>query len=224
MGVGGAGCGRGVGQRGRCDQHCRHEQGTHENLRFHDDSLIACRNPSRRVALILGVAGRASLSQSTESARPTPLDLYVYAYKLTVMAIELPCYCASIRRAARVISQVYEEALRDTPLTITQFTLLTLLDRVGVARVNDIAAALAMDQTTLSRTLALMQRDGLIAPAEGEDLRETRWQLTATGRRRMRSVLPRWRAAQKRVEKLVGKDEAARLKKVAQRLTTRLAS
>jgi DNA-binding MarR family transcriptional regulator len=138
------------------------------------------------------------------------------------MAIEIPCYCASLRRAARVISQLYEAALKDTPLTITQFTLLTLLERVEVARVNDIAAALAMDQTTLSRTLALMERDGLITPAESEDLRETRWRLTATGRRRMRSVLPRWKALQKKVEKLLGKDQAARLKTVAQLLTARL--
>lgn len=133
------------------------------------------------------------------------------------MAIELPCYCASLRQAARVISQYYESALRDTEITITQFTLLTLLDKRKVARVNDIAAALAMDQTSLSRTLALMERDGLIAPAESEDLRETRWRLTATGRRRMRSVLPRWKAVQKKVEKLLGKDQAARLKTVAQR-------
>jgi DNA-binding MarR family transcriptional regulator len=140
------------------------------------------------------------------------------------MAIEIPCYCASLRRAARVISQLYEAALKDTPLTITQFTLLTLLERVEVARVNDIAAALAMDQTTLSRTLALMERDGLITPAESEDLRETRWRLTAMGRRRMRSVLPRWKAVQKKVEKLLGKDQAARLRTAARRLTTRLAS
>jgi DNA-binding MarR family transcriptional regulator len=138
------------------------------------------------------------------------------------MAIELPCYCASLRQAARVISQYYESALKDMGVTITQFTLLSLLDKLKVARVNDIAAALAMDQTSLSRTLALMERDGLITPAESEDLRETRWRLTATGRRRLRSVLPHWKAVQKKVEKLLGKDQAARLRTVAQRLSTRL--
>jgi DNA-binding MarR family transcriptional regulator len=140
------------------------------------------------------------------------------------MAVELPCYCASLRQAARVISQYYDSALRDTGVTITQFTLLSLLDKRKVARVNDIAAGLAMDQTSLSRTLALMERDGLITPAEGEDLRETRWRLTAAGRRRMRSFLPRWKAVQRRVERVLGKEEAARLKAVAQRLVTRLAS
>ena len=121
------------------------------------------------------------------------------------------------------MSQFYEAALRDRGVTISQFTLLALLDRLRVARVNDLAEALAMDQTTLSRTLKLMERDGLIAQVEGEDLRESRWQLTATGRRRMRSVLPRWKAVQKRVEKLLGQNEAVRLKAVARRLSARLA-
>jgi DNA-binding MarR family transcriptional regulator len=138
------------------------------------------------------------------------------------MSIELPCYCASLRQAARVLSQFYEAALRDAGVTITQFTLLSLLHQMRAARVNDIAAALAMDQTTLSRTLATMERDGLIAPAEGEDLRESRWQLTALGRRRMRTVLPRWKAVQRKVEGLLGKNEATRLKTVARRLTARL--
>jgi DNA-binding MarR family transcriptional regulator len=138
------------------------------------------------------------------------------------MSIELPCYCASLRQAARVLSQFYEAALRDAGVTITQFTLLSLLHQMRAARVNDIAAALAMDQTTLSRTLATMERDGLIAPAEGEDLRESRWQLTALGRRRMRTVLPRWKAVQRKVEGLLGKNEATRLKAVARRLTARL--
>jgi DNA-binding MarR family transcriptional regulator len=138
------------------------------------------------------------------------------------MSIELPCYCASLRQAARVMSQFYEAALRDAGVTITQFTLLSLLHQMRAARVNDIAAALAMDQTTLSRTLATMERDGLIAPAEGEDLRESRWQLTALGRRRMRTVLPRWKAVQRKVEGLPGKNEATRLKAVARRLTARL--
>src|SRR5512145_462708 len=152
----------------------------------------------------------------------TCLDLYVYAYKLRDMAIKLPCYCASLRQAARIMSQFYEAALRGTNVTITQFTLLTLLDALRVARVNDLADALAMDQTTLSRTLKVMERDGLIGQATGEDLRETRWRLTAAGRRRMRSIRPRWQAVQRKVERLLGTSEAARLRAVSGRLTARL--
>lgn len=139
------------------------------------------------------------------------------------MAVRLPCYCASLRQATRLISQIYDSALRESGLTAAQFTLLTVLTRLRESRVNDLSGALATDQTTLSRTLRLMERDGLIAEVSGEDLRESRWRLTATGRLRMRRARPRWKTAQRTVERLIGGREAARLQSVAHRLTERLA-
>ena len=139
------------------------------------------------------------------------------------MALKLPCYCASLRQATRAITQEYERALRPFGLTTTQFTVLTVLDRQPNARVNDMAGALAMDQTTVSRTLALMAEAGLIKAADGEDRRETRWLLTAGGRRKYQKALPKWQAAQKRIESLLGPDEATRLKAIAFRLTEKLA-
>src|SRR5262252_6335562 len=112
---------------------------------------------------------------------------------------QLPCYCASLRRAARAVSQRYDAALRDTGLTITQFTLLTALTEAPQARVNDLAQALAMDQSTLSRTLPLMARAGLVERARGADLRESHWSLTARGRERRRRALPHWQAAQRQM-------------------------
>src|ERR1700686_466940 len=73
------------------------------------------------------------------------------------MAAPLPCYCATLRRAARVISQKYDAALRDLQLTITQLTLLTALHELPLARSNDLVEALAIYQTTLSRTLKAME-------------------------------------------------------------------
>ncbi len=138
-----------------------------------------------------------------------------------VMTLELPCYCASLRQAARAISQKYDTVLRDLQLTVTQFTLLTALRNMGKPRVNDLAEALAMDQTTLSRTLKTMERDGLITSAHGEDRRETRWTLTARGQDRYKRAYPRWQAAQRDVEKLLGPD-LQRMKAAAFRLSTRL--
>ena len=80
------------------------------------------------------------------------------------MTVRLQCYCASLRQATRVISQKYDAALAAADLTVTHFTLLTALRDNPGARANDLVGALAMDQTTLSRTLALMERDGLIDP------------------------------------------------------------
>src|SRR5437868_13382885 len=87
--------------------------------------------------------------------------MHVHAYGAH-MAIRLQCYCASLRRATRIISQKYDAALAAADLTVTHFTLLTALQENPRARASDLVDVLAMDQTTLSRTFALMERDGLI--------------------------------------------------------------
>src|SRR5262245_34135179 len=122
------------------------------------------------------------------------------------MPLRFDCYCASLRQAARAISQKYDAALRDTGLTITQFTLLNMIAHMPQPRVNDLAEALSMDQTSLSRTLRTMERDGLIAQVSGEDKRESRWVLGAAGQQSFKRALPVWRSVQKSVEKLLGAD------------------
>jgi DNA-binding MarR family transcriptional regulator len=137
------------------------------------------------------------------------------------MAMKFDCYCASLRQAARAISQKYDAALRDTGLTITQFTLLNMIAHMPRPRVNDLAEALTMDQTSLSRTLRVMERDELIAEVPGNDKRESRWILGAQGQQRFKRALPAWRAAHKSVEKLLGND-AHRIRSAAHQLSTRL--
>ena len=137
------------------------------------------------------------------------------------MPIQFECYCASLRQAARAISQKYDAALRGSELTITQLTLLMMLAQMQRPRVNDLAEALAMDQTSLSRTLRIMERDGLIAAVAGDDKRETRWVLAARGQQRLKRTMPVWRATQKSIEKLLGSD-AERVRSAAYALSTRL--
>jgi len=140
---------------------------------------------------------------------------------MAVMPIEFECYCASLRQAARAISQKYDAALRGTDLTITQLTLLMMLAQMHRPRVNDLAEALAMDQTSLSRTLRIMERDGLIAAVAGDDKRETRWVLASRGQQRLKRAMPVWRATQKSIEKLLGSD-AERVRSAAYALSRRL--
>ena len=138
------------------------------------------------------------------------------------MAVRLECYCASLRQAARVISQKYDAALTAAQLTVTHFTLLTALQEVPGARANDLVDTLAMDQTTLSRTLALMERDGLIARQEGEDRRAVHWKLTNAGRARLKRAEPHWKAAQDSVKRLLGEQDTRRLADAVFRLAEKL--
>jgi DNA-binding MarR family transcriptional regulator len=147
--------------------------------------------------------------------------MHVHAYAV-YMAIRLQCYCASLRQAARIISQKYDAALAAADLTVTHFTLLTALRENPRARASDLVDVLAMDQTTLSRTFALMERDGLIARHEGEDRRAVHWKLTNAGRARLKRAEPHWEAAQESVKQLLGDQDVRRLTDSAFRLAEKL--
>ena len=108
----------------------------------------------------------------------------------------LDCACASLRRAARAVTQRYEAGLVGTGLTVTQLTLLQVLDMKGASAQGTVGALLALDPTTLSRTLRPLARAGWISAAPGRDRREVRWRVTAAGKRRLARARPAWRRAQ----------------------------
>ncbi len=127
----------------------------------------------------------------------------------------LPCYCATLRQAARAVTVLYEEALAESGLHATQYTVLQLLESAAELTTTEIADALGIDQTTATRTLALIRKNGLATDAVGEDRRQRRWTLTAEGRAQLKKLRPRWEAAQAAFEKRLGRTEAAALKKAA---------
>jgi len=111
----------------------------------------------------------------------------------------LDCACASLRRAARAVTQLYEAVLKDAGLRATQFTLLQALERQGTSPQTALGELLALDPTTLSRTLRPLARAGWIRAGAGPDRREVRWTLTPAGRRCLARARPAWERAQARL-------------------------
>src|SRR5262245_36676628 len=118
----------------------------------------------------------------------------------------LPCACASLRRAARAVTQIYDDALRGTGLRATQLTLLQVLERRGELTQAALADFLAHDSTTLTRTLRPLATRKWIRSRPGKDRRERYWSITATGRRKLESALPTWEARQSQLRKRLGDD------------------
>jgi DNA-binding MarR family transcriptional regulator len=116
----------------------------------------------------------------------------------------LPCLCASIRRASRAITQRYDEALRPTGLTITQFTLLQALSLAGDITQGRLGEILAMDSTTLTRTLRVMTRQGWISKVYGTDRRERRLRLTSAGKSEFNRAVPTWHKSQQSLRNQLG--------------------
>ena len=68
-----------------------------------------------------------------------------------------------------------------------------------------------MDRTTLTRNLALLLEKGLIHIQEGDDARVREVTLTATGRAKLATAEPYWRAAQEHMTKTLGRAQLDRL-------------
>ena len=134
----------------------------------------------------------------------------------------LPCMCASLRRASRALTQLYEDALRPVGLRATQFTILQTLSLAGEVTQGELGQILAMDSTTLTRTLTVMGRHGWIAKQRGEDRREWRMRLSKTGETTFKQALPYWEKAQTRLRRQLGDELSDNLMKLTQKVTNAL--
>lgn len=134
----------------------------------------------------------------------------------------LPCMCASLRRTSRALTQLYEDALRPTGLRATQFTVLQTLSLAGEVTQGELGQILAMDSTTLTRTLTIMGRHGWIAKRRGEDRREWRMRLSKTGETQFKQALPHWEKAQTRLRRRLGEELSNNLMKLTQKVTNAL--
>lgn len=112
----------------------------------------------------------------------------------------LPCACANLRRAARLVTRLYDEELEGTGLELSQFTLLMALSRAGEITQGRLGAVLSLDSTTLTRTLKPLIKDGLLQTRPGLDRRERLVGLTKAGKKKFTSSLPNWERAQKRLQ------------------------
>ena len=81
------------------------------------------------------------------------------------------CTCLNLRKASRVITQMYDEALKPSGLRSTQLPVLVTLVSNGPKTVNQLADTLVMDRTSLSRLLHILVTRGLIKTTPGEDRR-----------------------------------------------------
>jgi DNA-binding MarR family transcriptional regulator len=116
----------------------------------------------------------------------------------------LPCMCGSFRRTSRALTQSYERAFRPIGLRATQFTILQVLSRAGEVSQGQLGEILAMDSTTLTRTLEIMRRHGWIAERRGEDQRERRLSLSNSGKTKLNRATVVWEKIQSRLRGQLG--------------------
>ncbi len=114
------------------------------------------------------------------------------------------CTCFNLRKAARAVTQLYDEFLRPSNLRATQFSLLGVLAQAGTMSITHLADMAVMDRTTLKRNLELLEREGLVRIRPGADARVREVSLTQAARERLLAALPYWERAQAHVTSRLG--------------------
>jgi DNA-binding MarR family transcriptional regulator len=133
---------------------------------------------------------------------------------------ELVCACANLRRAARAVSRLYEEALAPVDLSSTQMTVLMYLGRRGPLPLSDLAANLAMDRTSLYRALRPLERRELVRVRATADRRAKEVLLTVDGERHLARAMPHWQSAQEKFIEAFGSPAWDRMHHALTRVVT----
>ena len=115
------------------------------------------------------------------------------------------CLCFNVRKASRIVTQIYDDLMSDTGLRGTQFTIVVMIAVNESITISKLAEALVMDRTTLTRNLKPLQKQGLVEIIPGVDRRTRSVKLTSLGIRTLKQALPLWRTAQKRASERFGK-------------------
>jgi len=115
------------------------------------------------------------------------------------------CTCGRLRRAARALTQLYDDAMAPAGLRVTQYSLLSALSVQGSMRISDLAKRQLLDRTALSRNLDPLVERGLVAVAPGRDARTREALITAKGTAALRRAGPYWTRAQASVAERIGR-------------------
>lgn len=127
---------------------------------------------------------------------------------------KIDCYCIKLRRAANIVSDIYDHCLDSMGLSITQYSLLGNLQKIESCSVTDLANYIGLERTTVVRTIRPLFSKGLISDASAPNQRNKILQLTEKGEKILEQCKILWRDAQEEVEKRIGKENADMLMKI----------
>jgi DNA-binding MarR family transcriptional regulator len=114
------------------------------------------------------------------------------------------CGSFNLRRTARAVTRFYDLAFQDCGIRSTQFTILIGIAKSQPTSIGSLADLLIIDRTTLTRSLRLLKKEGLVSISERSTMRQRFLTLTPEGEEILERSLPYWRKAQERFVQALG--------------------
>ena len=146
-----------------------------------------------------GDSSRAKRGKGKVSRSSTDVDL-------RTLAECRECTCFNLRKAARAVTQLYDDSMRPTGLRATQFALLVHTLAMGPIALSKLAEAMVTDRTTLARNIELLEKSGLVEARDGDDRRTRIVNITEKGRKKLAEAFPYWKKTQDEIKKIMGQD------------------
>jgi DNA-binding MarR family transcriptional regulator len=128
------------------------------------------------------------------------------------------CVAVRLRMLNRVITNIYDDALRSLDLKVSQMNILVAAAKMGTARPIEVCEYLHLDVSTLSRNVERMKARGWLEVVPDEDGRSQPFRLTPKGKRLIEKAVPAWEEAQRRASELLGNEGISLLDKAARKV------
>jgi DNA-binding MarR family transcriptional regulator len=125
------------------------------------------------------------------------------------------CLCKRTRAAARAITRVYDDELRETGLRPSQVEDLVTVAANSELSITALAEELGMDRTTLTRNLRPLEKRGLIALSSEGRHRTRLVRLTPTGEAALGGLIGHWERAQTAMERQLGNEGVASVRRAS---------
>ena len=123
------------------------------------------------------------------------------------MSNKVLCHCIALRQIALKLTKIYDEALIDTGIKITQYSLLKNIEKIGSPNINNLAISTQLDRSTLTRNLDKLERMKLIFFKFGNDKRNKILSLTPHGKQIVIKANIAWETIQDKITKNLGIDK-----------------
>jgi DNA-binding MarR family transcriptional regulator len=114
------------------------------------------------------------------------------------------CLGARIRLLARLLTGIYDDALRPFGVRISQTSILVVVANEGPISASLVCRILDLDKSTLSRDLQQIQAEGWLEIVPTDDARTKHLQVTPCGLELLDRIYPAWHAAQKEAVATLG--------------------
>ncbi len=133
------------------------------------------------------------------------------------------CLCIDLRTAAQQLTQIYDEAMKSSGITVTQFSQLHLIQTLDGPTLKELSTASQLERSTLGRNLRVLEKLGFVSMRVGDDARTRTIHLTTRGRNAFKRAVPLWRGVQQELTGRLGIGGRDELNAMMESLTAPLA-